>query len=156
MHAQTRTHTHAHTHTECRRTTGKLLFCFVFRIKSIHIYWLNYPLQVYNIHLRIQYNHSLCHYVCVCVCARVCTCVCMCVCVYLGLCDGEWNAVCGFCYLQSATWALNSKHLVSWHTYKRSIKIHPSVTIGLGNYLILHIASFSNVKWSHREFCPVP
>ena len=24
---------------------------------------------------------------------------------------------------------LNSKHLVSWHTYKRSIKVHPSVTV---------------------------
>ena len=55
----------------------------------------------YDIHLRMQYSHSLYHIVFVCACVPMCTCVlcvCVCVCVYLSVCDGAWSAVCGFCY----------------------------------------------------------
>ena len=41
--------------------------------------------HVYDIHLRIQYNHSLYHCVCVCACVGVCAWVRVRVCVYLGL-----------------------------------------------------------------------
>ena len=40
--------------------------------------------HVCDIHLRIQYNHSL-YRVCGCVCVSACACVWVCVCIYLGL-----------------------------------------------------------------------